>query len=48
MEAGVEQLLLTHLPPFTPGLEALVAEAAQVFERVELALDGVGVPVLVG
>jgi ribonuclease BN (tRNA processing enzyme) len=48
LEAGVEQLLLTHLPPFTPGLEALVAEAAQVFERVELALDGVGVPVLVG
>jgi ribonuclease BN (tRNA processing enzyme) len=44
-DAGVDQLLLIHLPPFEEGVGALLEEAAEVVQRVELALDGAGVPV---
>lgn len=44
-DAGAAQLLMVHLPPFTEGVGALLEEAAAVFGRVELALDGAGVPV---
>jgi ribonuclease BN (tRNA processing enzyme) len=46
--ADVEQLLLIHLPPFTPGVVPLLEEATRTFPRAELALDGIGLPVPVG
>jgi ribonuclease BN (tRNA processing enzyme) len=45
-DAGADQLLLIHLPPFTEGVGELLAEAALIAPHVELALDGVGVPIL--
>jgi ribonuclease BN (tRNA processing enzyme) len=46
-DAGADQLVLVHLPPFREGVVELLEEAAQVMPRSELALDGTGVPVLV-
>jgi ribonuclease BN (tRNA processing enzyme) len=45
-DADAGQLLLIHLPPFREGLGELLEEAAQIFPRAELALDGAGVPAL--
>jgi ribonuclease BN (tRNA processing enzyme) len=47
-DAGSDQLLLIHLPPFEEGVGGLLAEAAEVVQRVELALDGAAVPVHFG
>jgi ribonuclease BN (tRNA processing enzyme) len=46
-DAGAEQLLLIHLPPFEEGVGALLEEATEIMPRAELALDGAGVPVVV-
>jgi ribonuclease BN (tRNA processing enzyme) len=44
-DARADQLLLIHLPPFEEGVGALLEEAAELVQRVELALDGAAVPV---
>jgi ribonuclease BN (tRNA processing enzyme) len=45
-DAGAEQLLLIHLPPFREGVDELLEEAAGIFEHTDVALDGAGLPVL--
>ena len=44
-DAGVEELMLIHLPPFNADVEALAEEARHVFPRAVLAADGIDVPV---
>ena len=46
--AGVEQLLVIHLPPFTGKLDALLEEAKGGFPRVQPAYDGVQLPEIGG
>lgn len=46
-EAGVDRLLLIHLPPFSQSVEPLLAEARERAPLAELARDGMGVAVSV-
>jgi ribonuclease BN (tRNA processing enzyme) len=39
-QAGSEQLLMIHLPPFAASLEDLLDEAHERFPAAELARDG--------
>jgi ribonuclease BN (tRNA processing enzyme) len=45
--AGIERLLLIHLPPFQDGVAELVAEARATAPLAEAAADGLGVAVFV-
>jgi ribonuclease BN (tRNA processing enzyme) len=45
LDAGIEQLLLIHLPPFAEGVEDLVEEAREYVPLAEAAFDGAGLPV---
>jgi ribonuclease BN (tRNA processing enzyme) len=47
LDAGIEQLLLIHLPPFAEGVEDLVEEAREYVPLAEAAFDGAGLPVTV-
>jgi ribonuclease BN (tRNA processing enzyme) len=42
-EAGIERLLLIHLPPFHRSIEQLVTEARALCPLAEPAIDGMGV-----
>jgi ribonuclease BN (tRNA processing enzyme) len=46
-EAGVERLLLIHLPPFRADVEAIVSEAQMTAPLAEPAREGMGVAVFV-
>jgi ribonuclease BN (tRNA processing enzyme) len=46
-EAGIERLLLIHLPPFNESIEPLLAEARTSAPFTEHAQDGMGVAVFV-
>ncbi len=46
-EAGIERLLLIHLPPFEADVEPIVAEARTLAPLVETAREGMGVAVFV-
>jgi ribonuclease BN (tRNA processing enzyme) len=46
-DAGVERLLLIHLPPFEESVDGLVAEARASAPFAELAREGMGVAVFV-
>jgi ribonuclease BN (tRNA processing enzyme) len=46
-EAGIERLLLTHLPPFRESIEPLLAEARNEAPFTEHAQDGMGVALFV-
>jgi ribonuclease BN (tRNA processing enzyme) len=47
-DAGVEQLLLIHLPPFQQSIDAIVDEARQLMPLAEPAIDGAGLAMPVG
>jgi ribonuclease BN (tRNA processing enzyme) len=47
-EAGVDQLALIHLPPFSESVDPLVREAQDVFPNAIAAHDGVSLTVLGG
>lgn len=47
VDAGVDRLLLIHLPPFEPSVEGLVGEARETAPLAEPAVDGMGVAVFV-
>jgi ribonuclease BN (tRNA processing enzyme) len=47
-DAGIEQLLLIHLPPFIESVDALVQEARLIVPLAEPGLDGTGLPLPVG
>jgi ribonuclease BN (tRNA processing enzyme) len=47
-EAGVEQLLLTHLPPFEQSIDAVLAEARELMPNARPAADGESLPVALG
>jgi ribonuclease BN (tRNA processing enzyme) len=46
-EAGIERLLLIHLPPFHESIEPLLAEAREQAPFTEHAQDGMGLAVFV-
>jgi ribonuclease BN (tRNA processing enzyme) len=48
IDAGIEQLLLIHLPPFEQSLDPIVDEARSYVPLAEPALDGTGLPIPVG
>jgi ribonuclease BN (tRNA processing enzyme) len=47
VDAGVERLLLIHLPPFQESVDHLVAEARATAPLAEPAVEGMGVAVFV-
>ncbi len=48
LDAGIERLLLIHLPPFEAGVDGIVAEARQAVPSAEPAFDGISLPVPIG
>jgi ribonuclease BN (tRNA processing enzyme) len=48
VDAGIEQLLLIHLPPFKQSIDAIVEEARARAPRAEPAIDGTGLSLAVG
>ena len=48
VDAGIEQLLLIHLPPFEQSFDAIVEEARTRAPLAEPAIDGAGLSMLVG
>jgi ribonuclease BN (tRNA processing enzyme) len=47
LDAGIDQLLLIHLPPFEESVEEIVEEARGYVPLAEPAFDGTGLPVAV-
>jgi ribonuclease BN (tRNA processing enzyme) len=45
-DAGVDELLLIHLPPFSPSLDPVVGEAQEVFPSTTAGRDGVSLTIL--
>ena len=46
--AGIERLLLVHLPPFVPSVDDLLHEAQRAAPRAQLAYDGAELSVVPG
>jgi ribonuclease BN (tRNA processing enzyme) len=47
LDAGIEQLLLIHLPPFEESVAPILDEARAYVPLAEPAFDGTGLPVTV-